>query len=299
MPKRYRPKQTSPAYALFVHTPLDQILWVCEGDGANEYVIQLSVDEITFFNADPNSFEEQVVSFLYKNTSQTFSDRQIKQPIALAEDGSLWLQDRIELAYDQWAQTYDDVVNPTRDLDAVYFRRWLATTNFDTILEVGCGSGKNTRLLSEQQQVIGLDFSSKMLARCQRVAPKAELHQMDINLRWCVSQNAVDAVIFNLVLEHIQDLMHIARESARVIRPGGLLRISELHPLRQAKGKQANFHHNGRHIRIPSYSHTKNEFLSTFGSMGFECIDCNEPRDERDAESKPPRLLILLFRYMA
>jgi hypothetical protein len=59
-----------------------------------------------------------------------------------------------------------------------------------------------------------------MLARCRSVAPAAELHNVNITLPWSVDDDAVDTVLADLVLEHIENLDHIARESARVLRRG-------------------------------------------------------------------------------
>ncbi len=44
-------------------------------------------------------------------------------------------------AYDRWAATYDQMENPTRDLDAELLRADLSTWTLGDILEVGCGTG--------------------------------------------------------------------------------------------------------------------------------------------------------------
>ena len=44
--------------------------------------------------------------------------------------------------------------------------------------------------------------------------PRAELQVADLTQRWPVKERAIDTIILSLVLEHIEDLKHIASESA-------------------------------------------------------------------------------------
>ena len=83
----------------------------------------------------------------------------------------------IEKAYDAWAGQYDTNENKTRDLDQIATRETLSKYQFKMVLELGCGTGKNTSwLLQNAEQVIGLDFSQEMLnmARAKITDPRAE-----------------------------------------------------------------------------------------------------------------------------
>ena len=55
----------------------------------------------------------------------------------------------IKTAYNNWAATYDLDRNLTRDLDRMVTRKILAHRRCRSILEIGCGTGKNTILLAE------------------------------------------------------------------------------------------------------------------------------------------------------
>jgi malonyl-CoA O-methyltransferase len=67
---------------------------------------------------------------------------------------------RVRDAYNSWAATYDIDRNLTRDLDAQITREVLAGSRYSLILEIGCGTGKNTQLLAEiGENVTALDFS--------------------------------------------------------------------------------------------------------------------------------------------
>ena len=75
----------------------------------------------------------------------------------------------VEPGYDAWAATYDSMENPTRDLDAVVLRAELGPISAGTVLELGCGTGKNTAWLAERfAQVTALDFSARMLEIARR-----------------------------------------------------------------------------------------------------------------------------------
>ena len=58
----------------------------------------------------------------------------------------------IQKAYDEWSQTYDSDRNLTRDLDQQVMREALADQRFQSILEIGRGTGKNTSFLAEVGQ---------------------------------------------------------------------------------------------------------------------------------------------------
>ncbi len=48
----------------------------------------------------------------------------------------------IQDAYDEWSGIYDSNENLTRDLDQKMTRESLAGQHFESILELGCGTGK-------------------------------------------------------------------------------------------------------------------------------------------------------------
>ena len=66
----------------------------------------------------------------------------------------------IEKAYNSWADQYDTNSNKTRDLDQQVTIEALRAFDFSKVIELGCGTGKNTVFLLEKaDQIIGLDFS--------------------------------------------------------------------------------------------------------------------------------------------
>lgn len=53
----------------------------------------------------------------------------------------------IEKAYDAWSREYDTNENKTRDLDVKATKETLSRYKFEHVIELGCGTGKNTRWL--------------------------------------------------------------------------------------------------------------------------------------------------------
>ncbi|NTU56864.1 MAG: methyltransferase domain-containing protein, partial [Anaerolineales bacterium] len=72
----------------------------------------------------------------------------------------------IQNAYNEWSDIYDTNANLTRDLDSTVTRSLLANRRFDSILELGCGTGKNTVFFAEiGGRVHALDFSQGMVEK--------------------------------------------------------------------------------------------------------------------------------------
>ena len=70
----------------------------------------------------------------------------------------------IEESYNSWADQYDSNLNKTRDLDKISTIETLENYEFENVLELGCGTGKNTVwFLNKAKLIIGLDFSEEML----------------------------------------------------------------------------------------------------------------------------------------
>jgi ubiquinone/menaquinone biosynthesis C-methylase UbiE len=127
-------------------------------------------------------------------------------------------------AYTRWASTYDSDRNLTRDLDQFVTRDVLAGLRYNTVLEIGCGTGKNTRLLVDVGRLVyGLDLSIGMLnqARAKIESPRVVLAVADLTKPWPCKTGAFELVVCNLVLEHIADLDHIFSEASRVLVADG------------------------------------------------------------------------------
>src|SRR5688500_1920477 len=118
----------------------------------------------------------------------------------------------IQKAYNEWSASYDADKNLTRDLDQEVTREALANLHFNSILEIGCGTGKNTAFLAQiADSVHALDFSLGMIEKAKEKvqAKNVRFSVADITNKWPCSDGEFDLVVCNLVLEHIADLAFI------------------------------------------------------------------------------------------
>ncbi|MCI0556643.1 MAG: hypothetical protein L0287_37360 [Anaerolineae bacterium] len=53
----------------------------------------------------------------------------------------------IQKAYNEWSDSYDTDENLTRDLDQKVTKEVLADLHFDSILEIGCGTGRKPDII--------------------------------------------------------------------------------------------------------------------------------------------------------
>ena len=199
-------------------------------------------------------------------------------------------------AYSAWSATYDHNPNRTRDLDQTVTRHLLGQRRFDRILELGCGTGKNTGLLADiGRQVIALDFSDGMLAlaRTKVRAPHVDFLQADLLLPWPEATAGCDLVVCNLVLEHIEHLAPVLAQAAQALVAGGMLLLCELHPHRQYQGTQARFTDtNGQQVLVPAYLHHVSDYFAAALAAGLIVSRLDEWWHGED-QGLPPRLLSL------
>jgi ubiquinone/menaquinone biosynthesis C-methylase UbiE len=207
----------------------------------------------------------------------------------------------VAAAYDRWAVTYDTDDNKTREMAGAVLRESNLKLASREVVEIGCGTGRNTQWLVEQgASVFALDFSEGMLqqARARVQSSGARFVQHDIRSAWPVESDSADVIIAMLVLEHIDELATIFAEAARALRKGGELFLCELHPIRQLAGGQAQFtiHETGERERVPAYLHDVSEYVNTGLDSGFEVVHLGEWRDSGAERRDPPRLLSIIFR---
>lgn len=203
----------------------------------------------------------------------------------------------IEKAYTDWSATYDSDRNLTRDLDRTVASQTLANLSCKSILELGCGTGKNTALLAEiSERVHALDFSSGMIekAKARLVLPNVTFEIADITRRWPCADRSFDLIVCNLVLEHIEDLSFIFSEASRVLTAAGRFFICELHPFRQYRGTQARFQRAQDTTEIPAFVHHLTDFTNGAVAHGLSIISMKEWWHEDD-RGKPPRLVSFMF----
>src|SRR5574341_1281021 len=203
----------------------------------------------------------------------------------------------IQKAYDDWSETYDEDENLTRDLDRQAVEEVLAGLHLESILELGCGTGKNTPFLAQiGRRVHAVDFSAGMIRKAKEnvKAENVEFAWMDITQRWPFDDGSFDLVVCCLVLEHVADLSFVFSEASRTLKAKGRFLVNELHPFRQYEGKKARFYRGGEKVEVAAFVHHISDFLNAAASHGLRLVSLNEYWHTAD-EGKPPRLASFMF----
>jgi len=110
-----------------------------------------------------------------------------------------------------------------------------------TVLDLGCGSGAFTpsvaRAVGEQGKVYAVDIQPKMLQQLERKLAKPENQDIrNIELKQASAydlpfeKSSMDLVYMVTVLQEIPDRSRALREIKRVLKPGGILAVTELLP---------------------------------------------------------------------
>jgi len=77
----------------------------------------------------------------------------------------------------------------------------LSDYSFENVLELGCGTAKNTKwLLGKATRIIGLDFSEEMLNKAKEKIhdKRVTFKKADLNENWEVDNNSFDLICCSL-----------------------------------------------------------------------------------------------------
>lgn len=204
----------------------------------------------------------------------------------------------VESAYNQWSEIYDQMANKTRDLEALSLREILDEIKFESVLEIGCGTGKNTAWFAEKaSNVLAIDLSDEMLAKAKEKiqSPKVNFQKADITQPWdFTGSQKFDLISFSLVLEHISDLTPIFEKINSTLNSSGYVYIGELHSFKQYNGTKARFETgNGVEI-VDCFDHHISDFVQNGLKQGFKLLKLEEYFDDNNRTGLP-RILGLLF----
>ena len=204
----------------------------------------------------------------------------------------------VQIAYDGWSQTYDAMPNKTRDLEAKSVKNLLENRQFDSILEMGCGTGKNTEgLLNISKHILAVDLSAEMLSKAKAKinTDSVVFKQANMIEQWAFAENKLfDLITFSLVLEHIENLSPIFEKAAKVLNSNGFVYVGELHPFKQYNGTKARFDTESGTEIVECYNHHISDFTSAALQNGFKIVALKEFFDD-EKNLGLPRILGLLF----
>lgn len=199
--------------------------------------------------------------------------------------------DRVETVegYRVWSRTYDDAFNGAFELDEPVVGQIVDALPTGVAVDAACGTGRYTAMLTERgHRVIGVDNSPDMLRRARERVPTGEFLLGDLH-RLPMADGEADLVVCALALTHVPVLDPVLEEFARVLRPGGHLVISDVHPERVLRGSIPSVRGpDGRPGRVSTHRHLVGDYLRAALPVGLRLRRCEEPRPPAASPSLPP-----------
>jgi SAM-dependent methyltransferase len=180
--------------------------------------------------------------------------------------------------YRIWSTTYDNPGNAAFDMDTPVVEDILDGLPAGVALDAACGTGRLSRVLADRgHRVVGVDSSPDMLARARERVPDGEFLSGDLQ-RLPLPDDEVDLVLCALALTHVPDLGPVLAEFARVLRPGGHLVITDMHPEVVLRGSiPAVRDEDGRPGRLVTHRRLVGDYLRAALPVGLQPRRCEEP----------------------
>ena len=184
----------------------------------------------------------------------------------------------ITAGYAEWSETYDDPGNPMLLAEEPVVREILARYPVGTALDAACGTGRHTKYLASLgHQVIGIDTTPKMLELAAAKVPAAQFQTADL-AAIPLPDGEIDLAVCTLALTHCPDLGPPMKELARVVRPGGHVVISDVHPFDVVLSVQGIFRRKrGGRGFVRNFVHLPSDYLNASQQAGLNVVQCIEP----------------------
>jgi ubiquinone/menaquinone biosynthesis C-methylase UbiE len=185
-----------------------------------------------------------------------------------------------EDAYDQWAEEYDDA-DPSTLLDEPFLLTMVKVFPGCRVLDLGCGTGRYLRMFAQAGiSIVGLDLSQGMLARARRtLIPEASVAWVQASFESLPFLGGTfDRVISGLVLDHVDDLLSYFQQVAAILRPGGRLVLSTVHPeMQRLTGSTVRFTVQGHQYQTQGRVHEVYAIADAAQQVGLMIESLLEP----------------------
>lgn len=201
----------------------------------------------------------------------------------------------VDSGYRAWAPHYDGP-NPATALDDEVVGPILAGFPAGDALDAACGTGRHAaRLAALGHRVVGVDANESMLAVARDKVPGADLRRGSLTAL-PLGDATVDLAVCSLALSHVPDLAPALAELARVVRPGGHVVCSDMHPttvllggtaLFPAPGARGELHH------VRNLHHPVSEYVAAATAAGLRVRACLEPETPASAIEANPAHAVL------
>ena len=191
----------------------------------------------------------------------------------------------VEDGYTLWAPRYDTMANALIDAEAPIVDQLVRPLSPGVALDAACGTGRHAAFLDGLGwKVIGVDATPAMLDIARSKVAGGEFHEGRLQAL-PLDDASIDLVVCALALTHIDDLNPVFAEFARVLRTGGRVVTTDLHPFMTETGLMAGFPTEDRdpsspvppslHF-VPNLTHHANEYVSAILAADLVVAGCLE-----------------------
>lgn len=179
--------------------------------------------------------------------------------------------------YEAWSKIYDNIPNLLIQVEEPEVKSLLKEFKKGKAIDVACGTGRFSEILSSLgHEVTGVDSSPHMLKLAKAKVPKAKFIQARLE-KLPIESESVDLAICALALTHLSTLSKSLGELNRVIRKGGSIILSDIHPFFVIVGGQAEFQDaKGKLGYIFNNTHLHGQYLQEFNKLGLKVKQCKE-----------------------
>jgi 2-polyprenyl-3-methyl-5-hydroxy-6-metoxy-1,4-benzoquinol methylase len=242
-----------------------------------------------------------------------------KMKLMEEESGRFW---------EEHADSFSEYTRSGRDVYREYFNNpaffsFVDDVKGKRILDAGCGEGSNTRWFAGQgAQMVGVDISKRFidLATKEEIERPKGIEYIATSLSdlSCLDENSFDLVASTMVFMDVPNYEQAFKEIFKVLKPGGSLFFSILHPCFKTAGynwneydlnlgkltishyftKEPAFSGIDAGDKIPGsankpfksiiYKRTMSDYINTLIKMGFVIGKIQEPRPFKEACERFP-----------
>jgi SAM-dependent methyltransferase len=183
------------------------------------------------------------------------------------------------------------------------------------VLDAGCGHGPLMVALRDRGALVaGFDLSSSMIEiAADRLGTGADIRVADLSKLLPYDDDEFDVVTCSLALHYVQDWAPTLAELRRVLKPGGRLLVSIIHPFVYAFGYQdedyfaltrysEDYEHNGDGFTLTYWHRPLQDVINAFLDAGLVITSVTEPAVDPDTPTEllpPEGRRFICFLYFA
>lgn len=209
------------------------------------------------------------------------ADEEERRALDVLAERPLKSREFFSSAADQWDRLRDEMFGAGlqwRALPALMDEHWV-------VGDLGCGTGRLSEALAPfVSRVVAVDVATTMLTAARtRCTPLPNVDVREGTLEALpLGDASLDVAVLMLVLHHLPEPGRALRETARVVRPGGLVLIVDM-----VTHDREEYRQQMGHVWL-GFSH--DQITRELGAAGFERVTCHSLSS--DPRAKGPGLFV-------